>query len=64
MFVLRYSQFHRLRLQHEYRDAASDLVVLFRDDVAPKSWWAILLCDSVELLQHGTPKIFLLYLLN
>ncbi|KAK0189185.1 Nup85 nucleoporin-domain-containing protein [Armillaria mellea] len=58
MFVLRYSQFHRLRLQHEYRDAAADFVVLFRDDVAPKSWWAILLCDSVELLQHGPALLF------
>ncbi|KAK0488650.1 nucleoporin Nup85-like protein [Armillaria novae-zelandiae] len=58
MFVLRYSQFHRLRLQHEYRDAASDLVVLFHDDIAPKSWWAILLCDSVELLQQGPALLF------
>lgn len=58
MFAIRYSQFHRLRLQHDFRDAASDLVVLLRDDVAPKSWWAILLCDSVELLQQGPALLF------
>jgi nuclear pore complex protein Nup85 len=53
MFAVRYSQFHQLRLERNFEDAASDLVSLFHDDIAPRSWWAILLCDSVELLQHG-----------
>lgn len=52
-FAVRYSHFHQLRLRHDVQDAASDLISLLHDDVAPKSWWAVLLCDSVEFLQYS-----------
>lgn len=53
VFAVRYSHFHHLCMSQELQNAASDLVAMFIDDVAPKSWWAVMLCDSVELLQHG-----------
>lgn len=53
MFAVRYAHFHQLLEKQELHDASVDLVAIFHDDLAPKSWWAILLCDSVQLLQHG-----------
>lgn len=53
MFAVKYSQIHKMRLEQDYSTAASDLVILLRDEIAPKSWWPILLCDSVEFLQYG-----------
>ncbi|KAF9077929.1 Nup85 nucleoporin-domain-containing protein [Rhodocollybia butyracea] len=58
MFAVKYSQIHKMRLEQDYSTAASDLVLLLRDEIAPKSWWAILLCDSVEYLQYA-PKTLL-----
>jgi nuclear pore complex protein Nup85 len=52
-FAVKYAQFHHLRMKSELEDAASDLVAMFHDDIAPKSWWGVLLSDSVELLQCG-----------
>jgi nuclear pore complex protein Nup85 len=57
MFAVRYAQFHQLVLQEEYQDAAADLLAMFREELAPKSWWAVLLCDAVPLLQFGTTSI-------
>ncbi|KAG5654215.1 hypothetical protein H0H81_006249, partial [Sphagnurus paluster] len=57
-FAVRYGHFHRLLEEHELYDAASDLIAMFHDDLAPKSWWAILLCDSVPLLQHAPALLF------
>ncbi|KAG5641793.1 hypothetical protein DXG03_004179 [Asterophora parasitica] len=56
-FAVRYAHFHQLREEQEFQDAASDLLAIFREGLAPKSWWAVLLCDSVPLLQHG-PSLF------
>jgi nuclear pore complex protein Nup85 len=50
-FAVRYAQFHHLRMKQELEDAASDLVAMFHDDIPPKSWWGVLLCDAIELLQ-------------
>ena len=57
MFVVRYARFHQLLEGQELQDAALDLVAMFREDLAPKSWWPILLCDSVQLLQYSTYDI-------
>lgn len=54
MFAVRYSQFQRSRASLELQDAASDLVAMLHEDVAPKSWCAVLLCDAIDLLQFGT----------
>ncbi|ESK94829.1 hypothetical protein Moror_14153 [Moniliophthora roreri MCA 2997] len=57
-FAVRYAQIHRLRAEQDVHGAASDIVTLLRDEIAPKSWWAILLCDTVDLLQHGATSLF------
>jgi nuclear pore complex protein Nup85 len=53
MFAVRYSNFQQLRVKHDLQNAALDLVAMFRDDVVPKSWWAVTLCDAVDLLQYS-----------
>ncbi|KAJ6591607.1 Nup85 nucleoporin-domain-containing protein [Mycena vulgaris] len=58
MFAVRYSNFQQLRVKHDLQNAASDLVAMFHDDVAPKSWWAVMLCDAVDLLQHRSSLLF------
>ncbi|KAF5369464.1 hypothetical protein D9758_002731 [Tetrapyrgos nigripes] len=58
IFAVRYSQIHRYKLEKDYVSAASDIVTLFREEIAPKSWWPVLLCDSVELLQYGPALLF------
>ncbi|KAJ7583127.1 Nup85 nucleoporin-domain-containing protein [Mycena floridula] len=58
MFAVRYSQFHQLRQQQQLQYAATDLVSMFTDDVAPRSWWAIMLNDSMPLLQHESALLF------
>ena len=55
MFAVRYAEFQQRRMSQELQEAALDLVAMFHDDIAPKSWWGILLCDAVDLLQ-GEPK--------
>ncbi|KAF5343825.1 hypothetical protein D9757_013915 [Collybiopsis confluens] len=57
-FAVRYSHIHKLRLQQDYSAAASDLITLLRDEIAPRSWWPVLLCDSLEFLQYGPKLLF------
>ena len=52
-FAVRFAEFHYRRLQGDLQNAAVDLVSMLRDDIAPKSWWAVVLWDAVELLQNG-----------
>ncbi|KAF7356620.1 Nuclear pore complex protein Nup85 [Mycena venus] len=58
MFAVRYSNFQQLRVKQDLQNAASDLVAMFRDDVAPKSWWGIMLYDAVDLLQYRPSLLF------
>jgi nuclear pore complex protein Nup85 len=58
IFAVRYARFHELMQQQEYQDAASDLVAIFVENVAPLSWWAVVLCDSVQLLQYSPALLF------
>ncbi|KAK7060823.1 hypothetical protein VNI00_000556 [Paramarasmius palmivorus] len=53
-FAVRYAQIHRLLAEQDLHGAASDITTLLRDEIAPKSWWAVLLCDTVDLLNHGS----------
>lgn len=55
MFVVRYAE---LLARQELPDAASDLVAIFQEDLAPKSWWAVLLCDSIQLLHYDLSLLF------
>ncbi|KAF7969294.1 hypothetical protein HWV62_22433 [Athelia sp. TMB] len=52
MFAVRYAEFQRKCMQQDVEEAALDLVNMLQDDIAPKSWWAVLLCDAVTLLQN------------
>ncbi|KZT25118.1 hypothetical protein NEOLEDRAFT_1178543 [Neolentinus lepideus HHB14362 ss-1] len=54
-FAVRYAEFHDNLMGERFRDAAINLENMFRRDTVPKSWWALLLCDCVELLQHDPP---------
>jgi nuclear pore complex protein Nup85 len=64
MFVVRYAHFHQLLKGQELQDAASDLTAMFHDDLVPKSWWAVLLCDSIQLLQYSMCVVVLCALLD
>ena len=41
------------------QDAAWDLISMFQEDMALKSWWVVLLCNAVELLQYGVLLVVL-----
>jgi nuclear pore complex protein Nup85 len=53
MFAVRYAEFHQRRIRGDLQDAALDLLTMFNEDLAPKSWWGVLLCDAVELIRNG-----------
>jgi len=53
IFAVRFARYHQLIEKQEYQDAASDLMAIFIEEVAPTSWWAVVLCDSVQLLRYG-----------
>ena len=53
IFVTRYARLQELLFRKELADAASDLIAIIQDDIAPASWWAVILCDSVQLLEYG-----------
>jgi nuclear pore complex protein Nup85 len=53
MFAVRYAEFHQRLANRDLQDAAWDLVSMFQDGIAPKSWWGVLLCDAQQLLQYG-----------
>ncbi|KAF7309813.1 Nuclear pore complex protein Nup85 [Mycena indigotica] len=59
MFAVRYSNFQQLRTKYDQsQNAALDLVAMLRDHIAPKSWWAVLLCDAIDLLQNPSMLLF------
>ncbi|EIW58253.1 uncharacterized protein TRAVEDRAFT_123029 [Trametes versicolor FP-101664 SS1] len=58
MFVIRFAEFHQRRASGDGQGAATDVVAMFREDIVPQAWWAVLLCDTVELLQNGGAMFF------
>ncbi|OCH91378.1 hypothetical protein OBBRIDRAFT_753240 [Obba rivulosa] len=58
MFAVRFAEFHQRRMMGDLQEAAFDLVAMFREDLAPRSWWAVILSDAVELLQHSQSMLF------
>ncbi|KAG2011366.1 hypothetical protein CC2G_011493 [Coprinopsis cinerea AmutBmut pab1-1] len=58
VFAVRYAQLHELLTRQDFVDAAAALVAIFYEELAPSSWWALVLCDSVELLEHEAKLLF------
>ncbi|KAF5316469.1 hypothetical protein D9619_006593 [Psilocybe cf. subviscida] len=58
IFAVRYARFHGLVQKQDYVEAASDLIAIFSDNVAPTSWWAVVLCDAVPLFQYTQELLF------
>ena len=61
IFAVRFARYHQLIEKQEYQDAAADLMAIFIEEVAPTSWWAVVLCDSVRLLRYGKFKRTLIF---
>lgn len=53
MFAIRFAEFHQRRANGDGQGAATDVVAMFREEIVPQAWWAVLLCDAVELLRNG-----------
>ncbi|KAF9054665.1 Nup85 nucleoporin-domain-containing protein [Panaeolus papilionaceus] len=58
VFTVRYARFHDLLQKQEYADAASDLISIFSEEVAPTAWWATVLYDSIPLLKYTQALLF------
>ncbi|KAI0642447.1 Nup85 nucleoporin-domain-containing protein [Trametes meyenii] len=58
MFAVRFAEFHQRRASGDGQGAAFDVVAMFREEIVPKAWWAVLLCDALELLQNGGAMFF------
>jgi nuclear pore complex protein Nup85 len=56
LFAQRYAEFHKACIEGNLLAAAEHLVEIFADELAPKSWWAVLLTDAAELLTSGELK--------
>ena len=52
MFIVKYAEFHQRKKSNDLVEAAADLISMFEDDIAPTSWWGVLLQDSVEFLNY------------
>lgn len=53
VFTVRYARFHELLQKQNYQEAATDLMAIFEEGIAPASWWAVVLCDSVQFLEYS-----------
>lgn len=53
IFAVRFAEFHQRKMKQEYMDAAGDVVAMLKEEVAPRAWWAVVLCDAVDLLQNS-----------
>lgn len=52
-FAVRFAEFHQRRANGDGQGAAADVTSMFREGIVPKAWWAVILCDAVDLLQYG-----------
>lgn len=56
-FLARYRDMHAFYAQGDKERAAAVLVHLLATELAPKTWWAILLVDAVPLLEGQLPPL-------
>lgn len=52
MFIVKYAEFHQRKMSNDLAEAAADLISMFEDEIAPTSWWGVLLQDAVEFLNY------------
>ncbi|KAK7687336.1 hypothetical protein QCA50_009842 [Cerrena zonata] len=52
-FAVRFAEFHQRRLNGELEDAALDVMDIFQEEIVPTSWWAVVLCDTLDLLRNN-----------
>lgn len=52
VFAIRLAELQERRQEEDWQDCAWSLTSMFHDTIAPKSWWAMLLIEAVELLQR------------
>jgi len=57
-FAVRFAEFHQRKINGDLQEAAFDVVSMFQEDIAPKLWWAVILCDAVDLLQNNESLLF------
>ena len=55
MFAVHFAEFHKQRLSGHLHEAAKEAVTMLKEEIAPRSWWAVVLSDSVDLLLYGEP---------
>lgn len=53
IFAVRLAEYHQRKMSGELQDASFDLVTMFKEGIAPKGWWAVLLYDAIDLLNNG-----------
>lgn len=58
MFAVRYAEFHQRRLNGDLQEAALDVLTMFSEGLAPKSWWGVLLCDAVDLVRNDDLMLY------
>ncbi|KAI9510038.1 nucleoporin Nup85-like protein [Russula earlei] len=58
MFAVRYAEFHQRRLSGDLQEAALDILTMFNEDLAPKTWWGVLLCDAVDLIRNNDLMLY------
>jgi len=52
-FVAQYAELHRHLAHMDYAAAAKSIVSILSEGLAPRSWYAIILTDSIPLLRSG-----------
>lgn len=52
-FVTSYAEFQESLINKNYANAAKSLITIISEELAPRAWGAILLNDSIPLLQYS-----------
>ncbi|KAH8991666.1 Nup85 nucleoporin-domain-containing protein [Lactarius akahatsu] len=58
LFAVRYAEFHQRRLNGDLQEAALDILTMFNEGLAPRTWWGVLLCDAVDLVRNDNLMLY------
>lgn len=53
MFVAQYAQLHEFLANMDYPAAARSVISIMSEGLAPRSWCAVVLMDSIPLIRFG-----------